>query len=288
MAAGDFHLHSSRSDGVHPPATVVEMATANGVERMALTDHDTTDGLPEAAEAAFRHGIRLMPGIELSTDMDGVDCHLLALGLRWQDPTWQEFLARQREGRRGRLERMVAILAAEGVPVSIERVLEIAGESSVGRPHVARALVEAGHAASVAECFDRWLANGKVADVPREKLSPVEAITRIHELGGIVAIAHPPFMGEDYADRVRTLCHEGADAIETYYKHYPADVVASLHALGEECGVVASGGSDYHGLGNPDDRPVGGFDFPTHELERFIAFCEDRCAVPWIEEVPVA
>jgi predicted metal-dependent phosphoesterase TrpH len=229
-----------------------------------------------------------MPGIELSTDMGGVDCHLLALGLRWQDTGWQSFLTSQREGRLGRLERMLAILAAEDVPISGDRVLEIAGESSVGRPHVARTLVEAGHATSVADAFNRWLGNGMVADVPREKLTPAEAIGRVHDLGGIVSIAHPPFMGEDYADRVRMLRSAGADAVETFYKHYPTDIVATLLALCEETGALASGGSDYHGLGNPEDRPVGAFAFDEVHLDRFIAHCEDYCTIPWIEEAPVA
>jgi predicted metal-dependent phosphoesterase TrpH len=220
--------------------------------------------------------------------MDGVDCHLLALGLQWQDRGWQTFLAQQREGRLGRLERMVSILAGQGVPVSAQRVLEIAGESSVGRPHVARALMEAGHVETVADAFDRWLGNGKVADVPREKLTPEEAIGRVHDLGGIVILAHPPFMGEDYVPRIRTLLGQGADGIETFYKHYPPEVVATIYAECEAAGAIPSGGSDYHGLGNPDDRPVGGFEFPAEHLARFIAYCEDHCAIPWIEEVPVA
>ena len=288
MSEGDFHLHSNYSDGIHPPATIVRMAAEGGVRWMALTDHDTTDGLVEAAAAAGRVDIKLMPGIEISTDMDGVDCHLLALGLRWHDDAWQAFLADQRDGRLGRLERMVEILAGEGVPVRAQRVLEIAGESSVGRPHVARALMEAGYVESVAEAFDRWLGNGKVADVPREKLTPDEAIGRVHDLGGIVVVAHPPFMGPDYAVRVRALRGAGADGIETFYKNYPPEVVSALFSLCEETGAVASGGSDYHGLGNPDDRPVGGFEFPAEHLRRFIAYCEDHCAIPWIEEVPVA
>ena len=283
MALGDFHLHSSCSDGVHVPAAVVGMAADAGVQWMALTDHDTTNGLAEAERSAATHGVRLMPGIELSTDMDGVDCHLLALGLRWADEAWQEFLADQRNGRRGRLERMVAILAAEGAPIAIERVLEIAGEASVGRPHVARALVERGYVASVSGAFERWLGNGNVADVPREKLRPRDAIERVHALGGVSVVAHPPFMGEDYGERLRLLAEWGADGVEVFYKHYAPEVVEELRGLATGLGLAMSGGSDYHGLGNPDDRPVGAIPFPDDEVRRFVEFCEDRCAIPWLE-----
>lgn len=283
MALGDFHLHSTVSDGLASPADVVGMATSAGVRWMALTDHDTTAGLTEARLASRSLPLQVMPGIELSTDMDGIDCHLLALGLRWEDAGLQAWMADQREGRRARLERMVEILAREGAPIDVERVLAIAGEASVGRPHVARALVEKGHVATVAEAFDRWLGNGQAADVPREKLTPVEAINRVHALGGIVSVAHPPFMGEGYQDRIVRLASAGADALEVYYKHYPPDVVAALQETAERLGMAASGGSDYHGLGNPDDRPVGEIPFPDDAVRRFVEFCEDRCAIPWLE-----
>jgi predicted metal-dependent phosphoesterase TrpH len=224
-----------------------------------------------------------MPGVELSTDMDGVDCHLLGLGLRWEQPAWQDFLAAQRTGRRGRLETMASILAREGAPVEVERVLEIAGEASVGRPHVARALVERGYVDTVAEAFDRWLGNGKVADVPREKLEPEEAIERLHALEGIAVVAHPPFMGDDCMERVRKLAAQGADGVEVYYKHYPPPLVTELASWATSLGLVASGGSDYHGLGNPDDRPIGAIPFPDDAVRRFVEFCEDQCAVPWLE-----
>jgi predicted metal-dependent phosphoesterase TrpH len=178
---------------------------------------------------------------------------------------------------------MLAILADIGAPVAMERVLEIAGEASVGRPHVARALVERGHVQSVAEAFDRWLGNGQVADVPRQKLAPVEAMERVHDLGGVCVVAHPPFIGDDYAVRVRQLAASGADGLEVFYKHYPPALVEELRELALSLGLATSGGSDYHGLGNPDDRAVGSIPFPDRELRRFVEFCEDRCAIPWLE-----
>ena len=169
---GDFHLHSTASDGVHSPTWVMETAAHNGVRTLSLTDHDTTAGLAEAGAAAERLGLRLVPGLELSTDHGKADVHLLAYGIDVTSKRLQDYLSELREGRLGRTRTIVDILAAEGVPIELERVLQIAGDATVGRPHVARALMERGHVQSVQEAFDRWLGNGGVADVSRPKQSP--------------------------------------------------------------------------------------------------------------------
>lgn len=277
-AKGDFHLHSTASDGVRTPTWVVETAAAHGVRVLALTDHDTTAGLGEASAAANRLGLRLVPGVELSTDLESADVHLLGYGFRQDAVEFQEFLAWQREGRIGRLDRMLEILAGEGVPVSRERVMEIAGDATVGRPHVARALVEKGYVGAVHEAFDRWLGNGKVADVPRPKLDPADAIRTVHDAGGIVVIAHPQFMGPDYQPTIARLAGWHADGIETYYRHYDPETIA-LHAdLARKYGLIRSGGSDYHGLGNPNDREIGDIPFPDDEVDAFVAFLERESA----------
>lgn len=279
MARGDFHLHSTASDGVRAPAWVVETAAANGVRTLALTDHDTTAGLAEAGAAAEAAGLRLLSGIELSADLDGLDVHLLGFGFDVAHAPLQEYLAEQREGREGRMRRVVRALADHGLPLDPERVLAIAGEASVGRPHIARAMVEAGHAASVADAFDRWLGNGRPAHVTRERLSPTDAIALLHEAGGAVFAAHPIYLGEDSDDIVRALAGAGLDGIETYYKHYDAETVAAHHALALELGLAESGGSDYHGLGNPNDREIGDIPFADEDVAAFLSFLEER-AVP--------
>jgi predicted metal-dependent phosphoesterase TrpH len=192
MAKGDFHLHSTASDGVQTPAWVMETAAANGVRILSLTDHDTTAGDAEARAAADRLGLRLIPGIELSTDYGKADVHLLGYGIDIDSKPLQDFLEEQREGRRARGQKIVDILRGHGMPVELDRVLDIAGEATLGRPHVARALVEKGYVASVQQAFDLWLGNGKPADVDRKKLSPEEAIAMIHENGGVVS-SHTPF-----------------------------------------------------------------------------------------------
>lgn len=278
MAGGDFHLHSTASDGVNSPTWVVERAAANGVRALALTDHDTTEGLREAAKAAARLGLRLIPGVEISTEVGKADVHLLGYGFDPGATRLQEFFRWQREGRLARVEEIVAILREHGMSLETQRIFEIAGEATVGRPHVARALLEKGYVASVQEAFDLWLGNGKPADVNREKLDPEDAIAILHENGGVVFIAHPTYMGDDYVEKIRLLQSLGADGIETYYKHYAADTVAGLASLARELGVAASGGSDYHGLGNPDDRDIGDIAFPDERVEAFLAFIDAHCA----------
>ena len=276
MARGDFHLHSTASDGVHSPAWIMETAASRGVRLVSLTDHDSSEGLAEARAAADRLGLRLIPGMEISTDLGKADVHLLAYGFDVGARPLQEFAAWQREGRIGRTRRIVEILAEHGMPIDINRVFEIAGDATVGRPHVARALIEAGHVANVQDAFDRWLGNGKPADVNRPKLDPADAIKVVHENGGLVFIAHPVFMGDDYEPIIAQLAGWGADGVETYYKHYDEPTVGRHAAIAAKLGLGASGGSDYHGLGNPDDREIGDIPFPDDRVDAFVAFLESR------------
>lgn len=274
MAKGDFHLHSTASDGVHSPTWLMETAMVHGVRALSLTDHDTTAGLAEARQAAARLGLRLIPGIELSTDLGKADVHLLGYGFDIEAKPLQDFLRWQREGRLARVETIVRILRDNGMPIEVGRVLEIAGEATVGRPHVARALLEAGHVTSVQEAFDRWLGNGKPADVNREKLEPVDALRMIHDHGGVVFAAHAVFIGEDYPAAIEQLAGWGLDGLETYYKHYDAETIRKHEALADRLGLAKSGGSDYHGLGNPDDREIGDIPFPDAAVDAFVGYLE--------------
>lgn len=274
MAKGDFHLHSTASDGVQSPTWIIETAAARGVQVLSLTDHDTTAGYAEARRAAERLGLRLIPGIELSSDYGKIDVHLLGYGIDVQSKPLQDFLAWQREGRIGRAGKIVDILRDHGMPIEVSRVFEIAGEATVGRPHVARALLERGYVGSVQEAFDLWLGNGKPADVDREKLKPEDAIRTIHENGGVVFVAHSVFMGEDWPDTVETLAGWGLDGIETYYKHYDPPTVARHEDVGRRLDFALSGGSDYHGLGNPDDKGIADIPFPDEAVDAFVAYLE--------------
>ncbi len=276
MASGDFHLHSTSSDGVRSPTWVMQTAAANGVRVVALTDHDTTEGLAEAGAAARAAGVRLIPGIELSVDLDGADAHLLGYGFDVDHAPLQTYLGEQRDGRMGRMARMVRVLREHGVTIEAERVLEIAGDASVGRPHVARALVEAGYVESVQEAFDQWLGDGRPGHITRTRLTPAEAIALLHEAGGAVFVAHPVFLGEEYGEAVAALAAMGLDGIETYYKNYDEETVAIHEELSNRLGLGRSGGSDYHGLGNANDREIGDIAFSDDAVAGFVAFLNSR------------
>lgn len=278
MATGDFHLHSTASDGVHSPTWVMETAAKNGVRALSLTDHDTTEGLAEAQAAADRLGLRLIPGMEISTDVGKIDAHLLAFGFDPKAKELQDFMRTMRDGRKERLTKIVTILAEHGMPIEESRVLEIAGEASVGRPHVARALVERGYVANVQEAFDLWLGNGKPGDVNRERLDPADSIDLVHRHGGVIFIAHAIYMGEDYAVPVTQLAEWGADGLETYYKNYSPETIAYHEELARKHGLARSGGSDYHGLGNPDDREIGDIPFSQKHIDEFLRFIDANCA----------
>jgi len=172
----DLHLHTNKSDGRLSPTDLVRLVHEGGVRRMALTDHDTTDGVEDAMAEGRRLGVEVIPGVELGTDSRSGDLHMLGLFLDYHDRAFQETMARFREGRVARVYKIVSNLAEVGVNISVDRVFEIAGEASVGRPHVAQTLLEAGYVKAMPEAFEKWLAYGGPGDVPRDKLSPEDAI----------------------------------------------------------------------------------------------------------------
>ena len=243
----DLHLHTNKSDGRLSPTELVRLAHRGGVRRMALTDHDTTDGVDEAIEEGRRLGVEVIPGVELGTDSASGDMHMLGLFLDYHDQQFQETMARFREGRVARVHTIVANLAEVGVTISVDRVFEIAGEASVGRPHVAQALLEAGYVKAMPEAFEKWLAYGGPGDVPRDKLSPKEAIAMIHRVGGLAIVAHP-YEGKNVVAQLPGLAEDGLDGVETYYQSYGPDRVAELLALGAKHGLLPTGGSDFHGF----------------------------------------
>lgn len=264
-AAGtvDLHTHSTASDGVLPPNEVVEAAHAAGLAAMALTDHDTVAGLEEARAAGERLGVRVVAGAELSAHLDREEIHLLALHIDRYGVIADE-LARFRDDRVTRAERMVAKLRALGVDVSMDDVLREAGEGAVGRPHVARAVVAAGAAADVREAFDRFLGDGRPATVEKPRLEARDAIALAHAAGGIAVWAHPGASGR--RDRVEPLVDAGLDGLEVLHPRHSGEDLSRLSALSEHFGLVTSGGSDWHG---PTDawRTLGMMRVPTQVVQ---------------------
>lgn len=281
MSIGDFHMHSTYSDGRLTPAELVDRAASRGVRVMALSDHDTLAGLPEARAAAARHpGFLLVPAVEISCDLPGTELHMLGLFVDGANARLASELDSFRQGRQQRGADMVAALEAAGVPISWERVLELAGEAAVGRPHLALALMERGHVASVNEAFDRFLARGMPAYVERDTIGPADAITMIRDAGGLPVFAHPSFTKE-YEDVAAMLASNGLFGMEVYYKAYEPPLVESLRGLAERLGLFALGGSDYHSLGNPDEREPGDIPLPDSVVQAFLEAARAAgCAVP--------
>lgn len=258
---GDFHTHSTASDGVLSPSALVDLVAGQGVVYHALTDHDSTEGIAEARRAAAMHdGYTLIPGVEMGTDIEGAEVHMLGLFLHPDDGELQEALRTLRAGRVGRGFGIVEKLRGMGIMIEWERVQQIAGEASVGRPHIAQALVEAGYVTKVAEAFDRWIGRNGPAYVERDKMTPAECVRFIVERGGLACIAHPA-TGElmqhtDLDALLADLRSAGMAAMEVYYKDYLPDTVELLRAAAERHGLLALGGSDYHGIfGNNEPLP---------------------------------
>ncbi|HWO73115.1 MAG TPA: PHP domain-containing protein [Dehalococcoidia bacterium] len=280
MAKADFHTHSTASDGKLTPTQLVDLAARNGVRVLALTDHDSTEGIEEARLAAAKHpGFVLIPGVELSTDIEGDEVHVLGYFSfeTLADADLQAALARFRAGRfeRGRL--MVEKLAGLGKPICWERVLEIAGEASVGRPHVAQALVEAGHVSSIPEAFDLYIGRNGPAYVEREKMTPVEAVGTLRRFGAPAVFAHPSYT-KSLDDILPSLVEAGLAGMEVYYRDYTPDLIETLAAKAAKFGLLPLGGSDYHGLNNPGEREPGDIPLPDSVARNFL----DK-ELPWVQ-----
>ena len=281
MSRGDFHTHSTCSDGLLTPAELVDLAAGGGVRVMALTDHDTLDGLAEAEAAAARHpGFTLVPGVELSCDVPGTEVHILGYFIDRERPELIEQLEEFRRGRIDRAQRIIDALERLGAPIAWSRVQELAGEASVGRPHIAQALLEAGHIESFDEAFERFIGRNGPAYAERAKLAPAEAITMIREAGGLAVFAHPSFT-DDYPRVAAELAAVGAFGLEAYYKSYEPELVGELAALAEGLGLFALGGSDFHGIDREDERPPGEIPLPDAVTGAFLdAARAYGCRVP--------
>ncbi len=248
----DLHVHSSASDGALSPTEVVKESVAQGVWLLGVADHDTTDGIQEGLEAAREAGVTLIPGVELSVGAEAHEIHVLGYFVDTSDEALQAILHRLRGARDLRNERIVKRLCELGAPIGLERVREIAGDGSVGRPHIAKALVEAGHVTSEGEAFGRFLARGKPGYVGRERLSPADAAEAIRAAGGIPVLAHPGKLGS--RGKIEALIEMGMEGVEAFHSDHDDAHVRLLLSIAEERGLLVTGGTDSHGPHS--DRPI--------------------------------
>ena len=249
----DLHTHSTASDGTEPPAVVIAQAVAAHLDVVALTDHDTTMGWDEAADAARRHGIRLVPGIEVSCSRFHQSIHLLAYLPDPTNPDLVDELERARHSRNTRLDAMVARMAADGIPVTIEEVrAQVEPGATPGRPHIADALVASGVVAHRDEAFGRWLGGRSPYYVEHYAPDPVRAVEIVRAAGGVPVIAHPRSVnrGRVVSDAlIEEMAAAGLAGLEVDHRDHTPDAVAHLGDLARALGLVATGSSDYHGTG---------------------------------------
>lgn len=259
----DLHTHSTASDGLLAPARLVITAREHGVGTLALTDHDTTAGLEEALAEGRRIHIDVIPGVEINTDVGDDEIHILGYYVDHTRPDFQAFLARMRAGRVDRARAMVDKLRALGAPVEWTRVEAIAAGASVGRPHVARALLEARRVATMQEAFERFLGRRAPAYVPRLKVSPEDAVETVRAAGGVPVLAHPGWASSGpVIERVPELVAHGLAGIEVYYPDHTAEMIAQYLDVVRRYGLVATGGTDFHGGGLATRVPPGSVRVP--------------------------
>ncbi|MET9957788.1 PHP domain-containing protein [Streptomyces sp. NPDC006326] len=246
----DLHAHSTASDGTDSPAELVRNAAAAGLDVVALTDHDTVRGYAEAI-AAVPAGLTLVPGIELSCRLDGIGVHMLAYLFDAEEPEFAREREFVRDDRTPRAQAMIGKLRALGVDVTWEQVARIAGGGSVGRPHIATALVELGVVPTVSDAFTAdWLADGGRAYAEKHELDPFEAIRLVKAAGGVTVFAHPGAAKRGRCvpeSAIAGLAAAGLDGIEVDHMDHDADTRARLRALADELGLLTTGSSDYHG-----------------------------------------
>lgn len=260
----DLHLHSTASDGTTLPEAVVAAARLAGVMAIALTDHDTVEGIPAARAAAAGTGLDLVAGVELSAYEGDDEVHILGLHIE-QLETMGDSLRVFRSARRERAEEIVRKLNALGVRITFEDVLAVAKDAAIGRPHVARAMVENGWAMDLRDAFDRYLGAGRPAYLDKRRIGIAEAIELVHRCGGIAVLAHPGSEGS--LAWIGALAGMGLDGVEVIHPSHSAEDRARLLALCDHFRLVPSGGSDSHG-GTDGSRVVGSMKVPGEWLDR--------------------
>lgn len=276
MSEVDLHLHTTFSDGTLSPTELVQLCASRGLKVIAVTDHDSTEGISQALAAAREHtGLTVIPGIELSTDVPGSEIHLLGYFVQYQDAQFQSTLSELRRGRDQRARSIVEKLDALGVGVSWERVEELSGDGAIGRPHIAQAMVEKGYVKYPRDAFDEYLGRNGPAYVERTKLTPAMAVEMLAQNGALPVMAHPSYYtseaGADQSAVLKEVLLElkqvGLVGVEVYYKDYSAEQVTRYAAIAEELELVPCGGSDYHAAGNPGEPEPGSVGPPMSTVD---------------------
>ena len=252
----DLHIHSTYSDGSFSPEEIVKMAAQKGLEVIAIADHDTVDGIEPARKAAEGYDIEIIPALEFSTFRGKEEIHILGYYIDYQNEQLNHIIKKIFNARDSRARKMIELLNNEGVNISYSQVKNIAGDDYIGRPHIARAMIEAGYIQEMGEAFtEDYIGNGGKAYVSKYKLSPKEAIKIIKDANGIPVLAHPvfinhgqPLTGED----IRELVQNGLEGIEVFHSKHDQEAVEYYQKIARENDLLITGGSDFHGENSPD------------------------------------
>jgi len=274
MGRVDLHIHTTASDGRSSPPEIIRQAAELGLAAIAITDHDSVDGIAAAMEAstAFPQ-LRLIPGVEISTNATAGEVHILGYFIDHTDPELGKSLKRLRHSRRDRARKIITKLDGLGIDLDYHRVTQIAGTGAVGRPHIAQAMLEKGYITSFNEAFDRYLSRDRQAYVAREKTSPAEAAQLVLGAGGLPVLAHP-LTANDPTALIIELKTTGLIGIEAYYNGYSATEIGYLVSLAEKYHLITTGGSDYHGIDANTETPIGGAKVPMAAAEQLITLAE--------------
>jgi len=272
----DLHIHTSISDGRFSPEEIVRKSARLGLTIIAICDHDSVDGIAPALEAARAFPqLRIVPGIEVSTFAPGNEVHVLGYFIDFNDPKLKTTLANSRNSRRERAKAMIAKLNDLNVHISWQQVQKIAGSGTIGRPHIAQAMLEKGYIKSFKEAFTKYIGLGGPAYVERHKITPVEAVALIKESNGLPVLAHPLTIKQP-EEMIAELKEAGLVGIEVYYDDYNEDERNSLALLASKYNLITTGGSDYHGLDDSAETMLGNAHVPQESAEKLIAMAQEN------------
>jgi predicted metal-dependent phosphoesterase TrpH len=280
----DLHIHSTVSDGRYSPEEIVRKAAALGLTFIALADHDSTDGIASAQAAALDFPeLTVIPGVEINTDVPDGEAHVLGYFIDYEDGELQATLARLRNSRYGRAQKMLAKLADLGIHIEWQRVQELAGSGSIGRPHLAQAMLEKGYIASFSEAFTRYIGRDGPAYVERTKITPAEAVALILKCQGLPVLAHPLTVN-DPETLVAELKAAGLVGLEAYYNSYNASETSRLVSLARKHDLITTAGSDFHGLDSSGETMIGDVEVPQDVVERLNTLVEQWQSSQYFKE----
>jgi predicted metal-dependent phosphoesterase TrpH len=275
MGQADLHIHSTASDGKLTPQDVVLEAARRGLSFIALADHDNVDGIASAqATARAFPQLKVIPAVEISTDVPQGEVHVLGYFIDYNDPEFSAALERFKNSRLQRGQKMVAKLEKLGINIDWQRVVEIAGGSTIGRPHIAQAMMEKGYVKSFKEAFSEYLGHNRPAYVERDKMTPKEAVELIIKAEGLAVLAHPLTLPDPEA-LTAELKGGGLVGLEAYYDGYTPEEIGRLLKLAEKHQLIVTGGSDYHGI-EDTETAIGDVDLPIEAVEKLIALAKER------------